>query len=736
MAVLVQSFSVDVLAAAGVPMMICIMDSSNVVLASTTFTGDGAWHRYYVNYPSSGARIGVRKNNSASTSAFYIDGAMVDSYNNYDQVYFDGDYPGVYWNGTRHASASVMIQPTRRTGGQIFDLDDLSISVCGKKGIGAAPVQHLTMAQPNLDGELFVGSRKMPRTVTLSLDVSGSSLSDLHDKRKAFNDILKTCASPDEDAEVVLMYTGTGDRIYGRFAYDTGMEYQGEDGFTDRVVLRMIGYEPTAWGEFDVCQSLTTVQSVSNANRYVRKNLMIWGNNDEGLNNVMTCIAWRDTLPETVGGVPGIPATIYIGGSFTTASGDTRNRIAIHNPIGDTYTALSTGMNGTVWAIAIGPDGSVYAGGEFTTAGGTTVNYVAKWNGSAWSALGSTGLSGTCYALAVGQDGTLYAGGNFATAAGTTVNNIAKWNGSAWSAMGSTGVNGIVRSIVVARNGDVYVGGYFTQAAGATVNCIAKWNGSAWSALSTGVTYSSGTPFVLAQCFDEAGRLYLGGEFIDAGGVTVANIAMWNGSTFEALGDGVNDQVCTICLDGSSILVGGVFTTAGGLTVDCMAGWNGSSWYHMEVDLPSTVAVWALKVDGLGNLYVGGDFSGTLYGSYQSTVTVACSAKVYPMFMIKRSGGTSAKVKWIENVWGEKIIYLDYALLDGETLQLITQPGELTCMSDLFGEVWRAVLRNSDLSDFCLTPGNNFINVFVDAVGSPTVTAYLQYREMCETFDG
>ena len=27
-------------------------------------------------------------------------------------------------------------------------------------------------------------------------------------------------------------------------------------------------------------------------------------------------------------------------------------------------------------------------GGQFTTAGGDSANYVAKWNGSAWSALG------------------------------------------------------------------------------------------------------------------------------------------------------------------------------------------------------------------------------------------------------------------------------------------------------------------------------------------------------------
>ena len=44
-------------------------------------------------------------------------------------------------------------------------------------------------------------------------------------------------------------------------------------------------------------------------------------------------------------------------------------------------------MNSAVYALAIsGSD--LYAGGQFTTAGGNAANDIAKWNGSAWSALG------------------------------------------------------------------------------------------------------------------------------------------------------------------------------------------------------------------------------------------------------------------------------------------------------------------------------------------------------------
>ncbi len=87
-----------------------------------------------------------------------------------------------------------------------------------------------------------------------------------------------------------------------------------------------------------------------------------------------------------------------------------------------------------VRALAVDGSGNLYAGGNFTTAGGVTVNYIAKWDGTSWSALGS-GMNGTVYALAVDASGNLYAGGGFTTAGGVAANNIAKWNGTSWSAL-------------------------------------------------------------------------------------------------------------------------------------------------------------------------------------------------------------------------------------------------------------------------------------------------------------
>ena len=160
----------------------------------------------------------------------------------------------------------------------------------------------------------------------------------------------------------------------------------------------------------------------------------------------------------------------------------------------------------------------MYVGGSFVTAGGVTVNNIAKWNGSAWSALGS-GTNNVVRALA--PSGTdLYAGGDFTTADGANATRIAKWNGSAWSALGAGMDNRV--SALVAFGADLYVGGFYTTAGGVSANRIAKWDGSAWSALGSGLN-----SYVNAMAISGA-NLYFGGGFSTAGGTSANRIARAN----------------------------------------------------------------------------------------------------------------------------------------------------------------------------------------------------------------
>ena len=284
---------------------------------------------------------------------------------------------------------------------------------------------------------------------------------------------------------------------------------------------------------------------------------------------------------------------VYAGGRFTLASGVWATNIAKWD--GTSWSALGSGINDVVWELAVSGN-DLYAGGAFTRAGAVTANNVAKWNGSNWSALGS-GVGSSVFALAVSANG-LYAGGWFG---------IAEWNGTSWSAPGG-GIGGDVRALAVSGN-DLYAGGNFTTAGGVAATNIAKWNGNNWSALGSGITASTGIPYydgVVFALVVSGNDLYAGGQFTTAGGVAAINIAKWNGSTWSALGSGMNEKVYALAVTDGDLYAAGYFTTAGDSAARTIAKWNGNRWNALGSGMNGYV--FALAVSG-SDLYAAGYFT-------------------------------------------------------------------------------------------------------------------------------
>jgi hypothetical protein len=239
---------------------------------------------------------------------------------------------------------------------------------------------------------------------------------------------------------------------------------------------------------------------------------------------------------------------VYVGGAFNNAAGLAAGLgIAMWN--GSTWSTLgSTAATNGVNDIAIS-GGDIYVGTSTADiAGIPEADGVAKWNGSTWSALGSNGsgngaIQGDVFATAM-CGGALYVGGSFTNAAVLGgADYIAKWNGSAWSALGTNNVgNGMLNDVVLGlacSGSDLYVGGQFTNAAGiAEADNVAKWNGSAWSALgSDGAGGGALTGWVESLAVSGT-DLYAGGSFANAAGIPTADyVARWSLIPFTDIAD-------------------------------------------------------------------------------------------------------------------------------------------------------------------------------------------------------
>jgi hypothetical protein len=159
-----------------------------------------------------------------------------------------------------------------------------------------------------------------------------------------------------------------------------------------------------------------------------------------------------------------------------------------------------------------------------------------------------------------------------------------------------------VSALAVSGN-TLYAGGNFRTAGGSAANYIAQWNGSSWSALGSGM--NSGVSALAVS----GSTLYAGGNFRTAGGSAANYIAQWNGSSWSALGSGMNSDVGALAVSGSTLYAGGIFTTAGGNAANDIAQWNGSSWSALGSGLSGGYPyVYALAVSG-GTLYAGGGFT-------------------------------------------------------------------------------------------------------------------------------
>ena len=444
---------------------------------------------------------------------------------------------------------------------------------------------------------------------------------------------------------------------------------------------------------------------------------------------------------------------IYIAGDFTNFDNIANaDNIVSYDPETDSYAALHFGATGIIRALAFNANGVLYVGGDFTNIGGQSITRLAKWNGSAWSALaGGAGPDGSVRALLFHNDGNLYFTGSFANAGGSGAVKVAYWDGSAYQTMGTglTGGGAVGYALESNPNGNVFVGGDFTTANSVACAEIAEWDGTTFAPLAGGTTGGTGV-FGMAQANN--GDLLIAGDFtaVDSDSA-IGGVARWNGSGWVGIGgmDTLNVKTIIEASDGK-IWIGGTFSSSATPLLSfapTILIFDGTTWHGPEV-IGVGVITWALTEGRDGDIYTGhqdsaqGQFAGSVAISYVGT------APASPLIrMLTASAETNAVLYRIVNSLTGAVLKFDYAPVGGEILTIdLRKDAKTIVTSDMFGPVTRAMLPGSNISDFALLPPpelssaasprtqGNTITVFIFDADAGT-TAEIVYRDTYRSAD-
>ncbi len=310
---------------------------------------------------------------------------------------------------------------------------------------------------------------------------------------------------------------------------------------------------------------------------------------------------------------------LYIGGCFTSVNGVPASYVAKFNGLnwsavgnGLWYTGNSAGSFSGVRCMTV-YNGELYAGGIIDQSGTTSLSNVAKWNGSEWIGVGNfiSGYDGVLSLCVYNNE--LYAAGHIFLGG---YNSIAKWNGTGWINLGSgiTSNNGasigIVRDMKVYNN-LLYIGGSFNEGDGISSENLITWNGTNFISIGSGVNGYYG---IMKLGFFQ-NKLIATGGFVDVNGIPFNNIAAFDGSIWTGFDSGVGTMgtdssgtfdVQQVLEYNNKLIVGGFFTIAGSTPANAIALWNGSSWHAMGAGVDQYVSSF---IEFNGSVYVGGHFS-------------------------------------------------------------------------------------------------------------------------------
>lgn len=187
----------------------------------------------------------------------------------------------------------------------------------------------------------------------------------------------------------------------------------------------------------------------------------------------------------------------------------------------------------------------------------------------------SSPIGGIQAYLKCGDD--LWVGGDFVDINGTTFLSMASFNGASWTDRGHIKAEGYVNGYNNATGSsilgeDLIVGGEFLYADTTFARHIARWNGTHWEAMGEGFDAP------VSQVITFKNEIYACGSFIKSGNLIVNRIAKWDGARWQALSQGADRFVKGMIVWNENLYVWGNFLRIGNSGADYFAKFDGVNW--------------------------------------------------------------------------------------------------------------------------------------------------------------
>ncbi len=309
---------------------------------------------------------------------------------------------------------------------------------------------------------------------------------------------------------------------------------------------------------------------------------------------------------------------VLIGGNFHSVAGQPRNHLARLHPDGGLDTSFDPQANGNVHVLALQGDGRIVVGGAFTHIAGQPRGRLARLDLDGGLDLTfDPGANDAVHSLFVQADGRMLAGGDFTQIAGQPRNRVARlrFDGSLDDALAVPSLvdGSSVRAVIKQSDGRVVAA---SMAPVGVQHRLLRFNID--GTLDNGLFEANSNGTVLTTAIQHDGKIVVGGEFFQIGGMFVVRNGIarlhGDGAVDTAFNAQANGPVRALAVDGHGrIVVGGDFTSIGGFPMNHLARLTAAGALDTSFNPAPNGIVRSLAIQADGRILIGGSFT-TLSG--------------------------------------------------------------------------------------------------------------------------